>query len=443
MKTKILLILLVTFFTFISGCGKKTTKKSALPNKVTKKVVDQPKPKEEVLSPDEFSEAFTKPSYRNKNAPGEKSPEIEKLPYKINSLEKSAFANDEYKDNEPPVGTLAAKLQSNDKYFWLPKWHFVGKGEVYLPGAAISEDRSILAILETVPRGDERNKGTMIILINTYNWTISRIHYFKENLFSKVFFVHKRMELIVLEEPQLDIKYNKIHKINIRSGKIVSSSLDIPDSVTGITVSPKGGEVFLSTANQTPNYYIFSVKNLNKKPKKRKCSIDKAFLAVYQNRIAVMGEKKITTYKISFPQKMLEIPNPNGAIPDNAVFIGSEDKIAYSTYLKPLTVSVGEKSKTLSNSAGRVIFYREDLNILAFEEFMNRQITFVRLSDFSVITNLIPNRIKPKTQSGALLLSYLPHHDRYLVLDTQGHLCLYNKPGKKWRKQIIFEAQKK
>lgn len=443
MKRNILFILFLSLLICIIGCGKKLAKKKT--SSVAKKQIEktsEPTKEEEILSAEEFSKSFSKPEYRNKKITTEKLPKKEELPYKINSIEKSAFANDDFKDKNAPSNSLAARLREKNSYFWLPKWHFIGQGEVYLPSAAISNDCSLLAILETVPHGVQEKKGTMLILINTYNWNIARIHYFKDKLLTKIFFISNKREVLVWEEAQLDVKHRQIHKINIASGKIESSSRDIADPLSGIAISAEGDKVFMATANESKIFYVFEVDNLEQKPTKRKCNIEEAFVATFNNRVTLFGKSKITTYKTNFPQKVREIPNPSGNIPDVAVFAGAEDKIAYSTYLKPVTINVGKQTKTLSKSAGRVIFYRQDINTLAFEEFMNRQITFVSMDDFSVITNLIPSRIKPKTQAGALLFSYLKHHDRYVLLDTQGTLCLYHKPGKKWRKQIIFSATK-
>ena len=176
MKPNILLTLFTICLTGIAGCGENAPAKVNPTVKKIKQATDSTEKNEDVLSPDEFSQSFKKPSYHNQQTTTGKLPEKEKLPYKINSLEKCPFANNDFQEQKPPAKSSATKLRQDKNYFWLPRWHFVGKGEVYLPGADISEDRSLLAILETVPGGPEKKQGTMIILINTYNWNISRIH---------------------------------------------------------------------------------------------------------------------------------------------------------------------------------------------------------------------------------------------------------------------------
>ena len=446
MKTLSVLLAVFLLLTALS-CGKAPArqKKSSEKKKISslKKESNntaKEKPAEEkILDAEEFRKAFSTPKYRNKRT-SEAKP-LEPLPYTIDGLEKSAFDNAEFKDQKALKHSSAGKLRKKHLYSWLPLWHYTGSGGVSLPDAAISSDLSLLAILETVPRGTV-DKGTMIILINTYNWTVLRIHYFKDHLFTRVLFVPEQDNLIVWEETQHNKKHRKIHSIDIESGSLISSSRDISDALSGIALDPYGKQLFLKTSNGKKSIYVFSTLDLEEKPAKRKCNQEAANIAVSNNRLVLAGKEKIITYKLSFNQKMAEVENKFGFIPENIIFAGGTDKLAFSEYMKSVFVLIGSQTKELSKTAGHVIFYRKDIDILAFEEYRRRQIVFVKMSDFAQISTLIPERIKPKTKAGALFLSYLPHIEKYIVLDTKGNLCLYHQPGKKWRKKIIFSAKK-
>lgn len=393
-----------------------------------------------LLTAEEFSKAFSKPQYKNQIA-GEKDKKKEDLPFEVDGIGPSPFENQAFKDAETPAGSLAASIPKLHKYIWLPRWYYSGKGGVQLPEAGISSDGSILGILETVPREDAQS-GSMIILINTYNWTVANIHYFKDRLFTKLFFLPRKKQLIVWEDAQKDKPLRKILAINAISGKIVAESRDINDAFSGIAIDPSGNKIYLKTMNEEKSIYVFDIDNLAEKPEKIKCLTDAGNIAVSENCLVFAAKDKLTVSKLNSNQKIFEIDNPLKEVPQRIIFLGNDEKIAFSSYMKPFIISIDRKSKELANSAGNTVFYRQDLDLLVFEEYKNRQLTFFSIPKMETISDLLPGKIKPKTAAGALYVTYLSHLDKYVVLDTQGSLFLYDKPGRKWRKEIIFSAKK-
>ncbi len=395
-----------------------------------------------LLSPDEFSKAFSKPVYRDKTRPSDTTddPEDTDLPYKKDYLGKHPFNNESYKDSEVPADSLAASIVRRHDYFWLPRWHFHAKGEVYIPDAALSQDSSMLAILETVP-GNSGSQGSMVIFINTYNWTISRIHYFRGRLFTRIMFTPLSPSVLVWEETQKDVHNRRLHRIGISSGEIEDSSGEIPDPFSGIAISPSGEQIFLKTQNNETELYVFITDKLSKRPLKRECGADSAFLLPSGRTLLVIGEKKILEFNISHMQKTGETENPSGSIPDTAI-CADGGKIAMASYMGPAYLVHRGQGKLLDRSAGKALHYKADTGVLAFEVFRNREVKLLRLSDFSEIPGIVPPRVKPHTAGAAVLLSYLEHHDRYMILDSSGNLGIYNKPGKRWHKKMIFSAQK-
>lgn len=409
-------------------------------NDKTEKKEAEEQEENKLLTAEEFSKAFSKPTFKN-TLDSEKEKVDNTLPYVVDGLGDSPFDNDEYKSVEIPQGSLAASIKQQHKYSWQPKWQFTGKGGILIPAVAISKDLSMMAILENVPHENGKT-GTMIVLINTYTWTVSRIHYFKDLLFTKIFFCPGRKQILVWEESQNDKLLRKILLINAGSGKIIAASRDINDPLAAIAMDPAGNNIFLKTLNDFKSLYVFEIEDITKKPAKRNCFANEGSIAVSENSLAFAGKEKIVFYKLDNNQKIFEMENKSGDIPENISFLGDGEKLAFSSYMKPLTISVGRKSKQISDMTGKVIFYRKDLDMLAFEEYKNRQITFFSIPKMETVAELVPAKIKPKTVAGALFLTYLPHMERYVVLDTQGTLCLYHKPGRKWRKKVIFSAKK-
>ncbi|MBN1864475.1 MAG: hypothetical protein JW808_06205 [Victivallales bacterium] len=395
-----------------------------------------------LLSPDEFSKAFSKPLYKGKPRSGEggDDPDDPELPYRKNYLGKPPFSNGGYDGKQAPPDSLAASINKLHDYFWLPRWHFIGKGEVYLPDASMSGDSSMLAIAENVPESPG-SKGSMLIFINTYNWTISRVHYYPGRLLNRVFFIPNSPSVLVWEDVQKGMNIRKLHKIGISSGEIEDSSKDIPDPLGSLAMAPSGERIFLKTLNKETDLYVFDAGNLGLKPQKRDCGVDAGFLLVCPDRLAVIGQSRVIDLSIGQLQKTGETENPSGSIPDSAVCAG-EGSLAIASYMGTVYLLHHGQAKLLDRMAGKGMFYKADSNTLAFEVFKNREIRFVNLSDFSEIQGVEPPRIKPPTSGAAVLLSYLEHLDRYMLLDSSGNLCLYHKPGKKWRKDLIFSAQR-
>lgn len=438
------LLLLMMVVSLFSGCGdskKAPTVKSTKKSKHQPLIVKNNKSSDasKVLSANDFSNAFERKKYKAEPVKTVKKVEKLELHFKIDSLGESLFNNDDFKDSVAPSSSIAAKFINPKNYSWSPKWHYVGKGGVLIPDAKLSKDRSLIALLETVTDKNSSKKSSLIVLIDCYSWKVVKIHVYKNKYFTKIFFTKNSNKLIVWEEGEKS--FSSIQKINLISGAIEQRSKDIKDQLLSLTISENHKKLYLKTANKKKSYYIFNINSLNRKPKKAECYSDDSYVFANNNRIITFSKNKIAGFRPASKQLMLEIKNPIETVPDTAIFAG-EKGMVYSAYMKPAAVTIGTKCKIISKSSGRVMIYRSDINLLAFEEYKNRQITFMDLSDFLVKATLIPERIKPKTKAAAQLLAYLPNIKKYMILDRNGTLAIYNKPGKKWRKFIIFSPIK-
>jgi len=434
------LFLLMIVLSLFSACGDSQKVPVAKSIKNSKRQVvkvenNNRKDDTEVLSATDFSNAFERKKYKAEPVKTVKKVEKLELHFKIDALGGALFNNDDFKDTVAPSSSIAAKFINPKNYSWAPKWRYVGKGGVLIPDAKISKDRSLIALLETITDETSSKKSSLIVLIDCYSWKVVKIHVYKNKYFTKIFFTKNGNKLLVWEEGEKS--FSSIQKINVISGAIEEKSKDIKDQLLSLTISENHKKLYLKTANKKKSYYIFNINSLDRKPKKAECDSDDSYVFANNNSIITFSKNKIAGFRPASKQLMLEIKNPIEAVPDVAIFAG-EKGMVYSSYMKPAAVTIGTKCKIISKSSGRVLFYRSDINLLAFEEYKNRQITFMDLSDFSVKATLIPERIKPKTKAAALLLAYLPNIKKYMILDRNGTLALYNKPGKKWRKLIIF-----
>ena len=289
----------------------------------------------------------------------------------------------------------------------------------------------------------ENKKTSLLVLINTYTWQISRIYYFKQYNFRKLLFPNKGKNIILWHSP-LDGTDNKygISIININSGKELVHYSDFHSPLESWGYLKKKKQILLKLQND-PALYVLDYPKLDNL-KKLDLKLKQSKLIINNNQIAIINDEKITLLSSDLKNLISAWDNLSHSIPDNFVFLGKNSSFfAFSSFMKKTILHIKGKNKILTEISGKVLNYRKDNNSLAFEEMKNNQIHFLNLSDFSESKELIPTKIHPKTFAGAYFMSYMPGIKKYLILDKQATLCLYNQQGKKWVKQIIFSAAKK
>ena len=438
------------FLLILAGCSKqekRVAKQQTLSEKknqvlTVKKEQMSAEKKRSSGEEDSFAKVFAKTKYKNPLKQTEKAEDTYPVPYQIDPIGKSCFNNSDFAKNQPPFGTLASKLRQKHQYSWQPKWHYSGKGEVLIPSVGLSSDKSIFCILETIPVG-ENKKTSLLVFINTYTWQISRIFYFKQYNFIKLLFPTKGKNIILWHSP-LDGTDNKygISVINIDSGKELVKYSDFNSPLESWGYLKKKKQILLKLQNDTA-LYILDYPKLNNL-KKLDLKLKQSKLIINNNQIAIINDEKITLLSSDLKNLISAWDNLSHSIPDNFVFLGKNSSFfAFSSFMKKTILHIKGKNKILTEISGKVLNYRKDNNSLAFEEMKNNQIHFLNLSDFSESKELIPTKIHPKTFAGAYFMSYMPGIKKYLILDKQATLCLYNQQGKKWVKQIIFSAAKK
>ena len=95
---------------------------------------------------------------------------------KISKKEKAL--RDSFRTKRPEKSFAAAleKLNSGKVIRWAPLWHADDLRGVWLPAAAISPDRSIILIAETL--GENGGPfGTRLVFLDTHSWTITAVHH--------------------------------------------------------------------------------------------------------------------------------------------------------------------------------------------------------------------------------------------------------------------------
>jgi hypothetical protein len=214
------ILAIVLSISLLAACGKKDDTKvpvkdvsstAAQESKSSVKKDTGAKTDSEKLNNDKDAEQegkFEKPVFKLKNWDKDvKKEEVERdssniTVEKVNQDEKE----DSDKEVSAPSDSLAAQLVSkNEKILWTPKWHFEGVGGIRLPGICISPDSSVFAIIETTGTAKGPN-GSRIVLVNTYNWQVLKVHELQENKITQICFLPDGKGIAVWSEKQSMIK---------------------------------------------------------------------------------------------------------------------------------------------------------------------------------------------------------------------------------------------
>ena len=410
--------------------------------------------KEPVSTPsakDNADSEFTSPVFQLKNWDKDvKKPEVADDASNIIKESKDPDGKDTFAESEitlkTPPECLAGKLPpSNEKILWTPKWFFEGTGGIRLPAFSLSQDKSVLAIIETTGTHEGPN-GSRIILFNTYNWQILRIHEFPENKITKMCFINERNRMALWSEKQTSIKkpYELI-VTGIDKGGIKYYSREIKSEITDI-ISFDDHILVKSLADAPESIYCFDSDDISKPAKKLSSSNSGGVFALSpdRTRFALAGNKSIEIFESAGLALIKKTEVDVDYTPENAVFAGRNDWFAISAYNKPAFFLKDTLKKQFCDISGHTLNYNSADKALFIEKYLNNQISVFEVPDLTEVADLIPANVNPKTKGYALFTDYLEHQNKYLMIDSYGNLCLYAKylKSKKWKKKIILGVKR-
>jgi hypothetical protein len=444
----LLLILLIS----VTGCKKNSTLKNKVPEKVVKQESEvqtslTTQKNKNLLEADEFSKSLTgkKISLSSDNDDNQEKQNISlKGLFQVDPVGNDAFDNEKFSENKAPFNSLTESLLSRHRYSWLPKWHYENGGSVLIPDIVLSRDSSLLGLLETVslPSG---GKGTLLILIDTYQWRIVRIYFYKERIFTKLLFIGRGKRMLLAEK--LNSRQGlqgKLHIVNLKSGRISKASYAFQGELEAIDLSLKSKKAFLKIKNNE-EIVILNIPALTKESV-CKTELKNAMLKTGFDNVVLIGKEKIKIYNSNMKHINNEYTNSLQEIPTEFAFTGNDSsEFAYGVYMKKTIFFKAGKLKVLTEHAGRVITALPEFHLLVFSDMYKNKIRFINSRDFAEDKPIIPGKIPPKTLAGARFLTYMKKRHQFIVLDTHGNLCLYWKGGRKtknWKKHIIFKAEK-
>jgi len=340
--------------------------------------------------------------------------------------------------------SLAAKIAIKNKIIsWQPKWQYHGIGGPRLPDQQLSPDGSILAVVETT--GETNGPyGSRLILINTYNWEIARLHTYNDKLISKICFIPGSHVIACWSKKQISLKQPyQLLLINCRSGKITSSSDKIKDPLASFCADNNGNKLYVKTEGD--NYlYLFDAKDLSSLPQRVKSRNITGALSVSpdNSRIALAGNKLIEIFHPESGRPISTAKLPQDFTGQAMTFCGKNKYYSVTSSTGKNRFFKEKNSRETTNGCSNILLYNGTDNVLGIGKKKNSEIVFYDVPSLNIVANVVPTKIKPNTRSEVRFVDYLPHHNKYLAIDANGNYYVLYKIGRRWRKNIVISAKK-
>ncbi len=344
-------------------------------------------------------------------------------------------------DFEVTPDSLASRIKPDGrKILWNPNWIYHGIGGVRIPACAFSPDKSVFAVLENFG-GPDGPYGSHIILFETSGWHILQIYRLPDKKAIALDFSGngKRIALHAEKQPGLKMPPSII-LMNITSGDLVQER-QIPEKELRSMLMHRRRIFF--TAQNEDSVYAIDINVPESGLTSYNCGISGGHLSLDKpgNELAVSGPGKTVVLDPETGSPVREIKTPAEYVPEHVFSI--REGYVFSAAGKETTVFRKGIKRILSQAGGKVVALFRNRNELLVSHGIRDEISLFRLPDLSEIVRFEPARTKPQTRGGSVVYAaFLEDHGKYALLDDKGNFYLYWQPGKKWRKELIFEPEK-
>lgn len=342
-----------------------------------------------------------------------------------------------------PADSFAAKIAMQDKVIeWRPQWRTKGIGSAWLPDAALSEDCSALAVVETLGR-ESGPFGSRIMFIETY--TFNQIRFIEiDRYIKKILFIPKTDYILCWCERQFPLKQPySLQLIDCKNGKVISSSTSLREQVSSIVCDANGMKLYIKSAD-SEDLYIYRAQDLMTEPVKLKLpfrggsmaiSADDSILGISNgNSIELFRTedlKPASTVKLpdDFRIKTFKFMNSNTSF----LVLSEEGK---AMYIK------GDIQKNVANYAGGIIVFDPKTSIVGLGKENKSEYALFTFPSFDEIEVMSPYKTKPATLAHPTEIFYLSGRNMMLFIDEHGNFFTMHKSGKKWVKTLYISALK-
>ncbi|MBN2640723.1 MAG: hypothetical protein JXR78_03635 [Victivallales bacterium] len=334
-------------------------------------------------------------------------------------------------------------------YFWEPKWQYFRTNGVWLPKAACSHDKSIVAIIENTGSG-AGPRGSRLVLINTFNWRTVRIIDFPEEELIDLCFIPDSTRAIAYMRRQqvLEQKEDRLYDVDL-SGAEKPRALLAPQEGHGNMIAT--GRYFLIKPDNATDIYRYDNRNglvYNGKIKSAPSKIHYA-IAEDQRTVAIAETGKVKIYDSLNDVITHTLPLPDGFIPDSVTFAGCNDLILVCAQGRNPILFDGIRRNELSGSSNGMSLY-DPLEKTLFIQMIERStLMHYHMPELIPQKGVSPSKLRPKNRGRIVFMDFLPGR-KLVMLSSFGDLiefCLENKTvsgGRsriQWNKSIVISAK--
>jgi hypothetical protein len=345
-------------------------------------------------------------------------------------------------DPETSAGRI---VQKGYHLTWSPKWNYYGTGGVKLPGAAVSKDRSVLAVLETV--GEERGPWqSRIVCISPVNGHILRIIELKERKIERILFSGEKDEVLLYQSGQqaFDQK-NRFVKVNLRSGKIVAEYPPLPgDEIQAFNINANGSHAVVKM-KKSSSVLVYDLEQ----PEQEPLVLDSGFeggavgFAADGESVLAAGEGAVRFLSMLNPGTQTRDPivSPDGFVPDflEVAADGAHEIIVGKVEGGPFYLLRGGRNFLLDDSGeGFACFTEKSIMLVAQSQ---STVRFLDRGTLAETARVPVKNDRPPTRGNLAGLFYDPDFG-LLAVDSHGNIYTRKLTGRKWNKKLLLSAKK-
>lgn len=357
-----------------------------------------------------------------------------------------------------PAESAAAKCASRTtRIEWQPRWVYSGVGGVNLPHAALSTDRSLLAIIET-SEGSSGAASSAIILLNICNNRVVRVINLPRRKADRLIFFPGMEKLAVACRVQEKLKQSSsMLLVDCIEGEVIGMNDSFRGEVKSLAASRDGANIFALTENPSELLIFKQDEWSNAAVKLDTAGKAISSIAVGKGNVLLTGTRgEIRVYDAVTGQFFNKISLPADFSPDMMITSEIVDDIAllelngkayalsgkrYKKFFDQVygtgTYIVENKTFVTLNRSENLIFFT-----LPNYDFDNRSVSTssVRPKTKGSITQMWS--LKPLENKAKKGRSSSKELARLLIIDSHGNIYYFYKISRKWKKELVVEAKK-
>ena len=350
---------------------------------------------------------------------------------------------------EKSFAALLKPLNRGKTIRWSPLWQDEFTGGIRLPSVAISPDRSIIMIAETL--GESRGPfGTRLIFLDTHSWSITAVHHLWKKDIRHIAISSDHIPVLTARGQKAFKSRDEIILLDPWSGR-EKTVIPLPDvRKTYLDAQNRLFAVFDPESPKTRNIAVFDslIRDGNSKFKEFSGANRSPVIAFSPDgqQFVLAGDQALEIRKNSDLKILENIPLPAEfetaallLLPDGTVIAAPE-----SRQQRPAIAVRNGRIQEFGEKSHGMLFEMPGSPQTFFGAVMNRRgrISRIALSTLKEESGVDPEEGRPRTTGDPMAVFAFSRIKTLAVLDEKGcFYLLYKDPAeKRWRKEILFRS---